>query len=78
VDAQRQVSIAESLSKAGVKLAPDIVAAAGGGSLVSALLGAMLHDRVAPKSREDGTKPRRNPRSRSDVTQGCGPRSITV
>jgi uncharacterized membrane protein YqiK len=54
------VQVAEALSKAGVKLVPDIVAggadSAGAGSLVNVLLGTMLRDMVAPKGREGGAK----------------------
>jgi uncharacterized membrane protein YqiK len=50
------VQVAEAVSKAGVKLVPDIVAGggdgAGGGSLVNVLLGTMLHDMIATKTRE--------------------------
>ena len=53
------VQVAESLSKSGVKLVPDIVAGdgAGGGSLVNVLLGTMLRDMMAAKGREDGGRP---------------------
>jgi len=52
------VQVAEALSRSGVKLVPDIVAGSGegggNGSLVNVLLGTMLHDMVAPKTREGG------------------------
>jgi uncharacterized membrane protein YqiK len=52
------VQVAEAVSKAGVKLVPDIVAGggdgAGGGSLVNVLLGTMLHDMVTSKTRDAG------------------------
>jgi uncharacterized membrane protein YqiK len=52
------VQVAEAVSKAGVKLVPDIVAGgsdgAAGGSLVNVLLGTMLHDMIATKPRETG------------------------
>jgi uncharacterized membrane protein YqiK len=55
------VQVAESLSKSGVKLVPDIVAGggdgAGGGSLVSVLLGTMLRDMVQSKGRDGGRAP---------------------
>src|SRR6266853_2440651 len=50
------VQVADSLSKSGVKLVPDIVAGgsdgASGGSLVNVLLGTMLRDMMTPKTRE--------------------------
>ncbi len=53
------VQVAEAVSKAGVKLVPDIIAGggdgAGGGSLVNVLLGTMLHDMVSSKTRDAGT-----------------------
>jgi uncharacterized membrane protein YqiK len=55
------VQVAESLSKAGVKLVPDIIAGGGesgsNGSLVNVLLGTMLHDIVAPRVREGVQNP---------------------
>jgi hypothetical protein len=50
------VQVAEAVSKAGVKLVPDIIAGGGegaaGGSLINVLLGTMLHDMVTARTRE--------------------------
>jgi uncharacterized membrane protein YqiK len=54
------VQVAEALSKAGVKLVPDIVAAGAdgsGGSMVNVLLGTLLRDLIAPKGRVDAAPP---------------------
>jgi regulator of protease activity HflC (stomatin/prohibitin superfamily) len=54
------VQVAEALSKAGVKLVPDIIAAgsdASGGSMVNALLGTLLRDLITPKGRAADAAP---------------------
>jgi len=52
------VQVAEALSKAGVKLVPDIVAGGGdSGSMVNALLGTMLRDLMGPKARPADAPP---------------------
>jgi uncharacterized membrane protein YqiK len=54
------VQVAEALSKAGVKLVPDIIAAGSdgsGGSMVNALLGTLLRDLITPKGRAADAAP---------------------